>query len=281
MPLTTYRPPFPLSEHIEFFWYVDGQLTYRREKILPTGNIELIINFGSAYKLLDDLHFTKIQQQKLSWVVGMSKRHIISESEGSDSHAIGIRFKPTGAYPFFGFPVSELKDQIIDMDLIWGRHIHGVREHLLETPTLSGKFKVLEELLLSKLSDRVDGIKLVQAAVAEISRPDSDKTIKTLSEDISISQKHLISQFKKLVGVAPKSLARIVRFNAVLYSIDPSRPPNWTDIAHQCHYFDQAHFNKDFTAFAGLNPTSYLEFRRQFLGQSLQQGEDVHFVPIG
>lgn len=281
MSFTTYIPRFPLSEHIGFFWYNDEQLSYRREKILPTGTIDLIINFGSAYKQLDPFRLEEVQRQNRSWIVGLTKHHIVSESEGSDSHMIGVRFKPAGAYPFFDFPLSELADQIVEMDLIWGPFIHEVRERLLETLTLSGKFRVLEEVMLGRLSTGTDGLDVIQVAVTEISRPEAILTIKELSESIGISQKHLINQFKRMVGLPPKSLGRILRFNSVLNSIDSTRPPNWTEIAHQCHYFDQAHFNKDFTAFTGLNPTSYLDFRRQFLGQHLQQGEDVHFVPIG
>jgi AraC-like DNA-binding protein len=44
-------------------------------------------------------------------------------------------------------------------------------------------------------------------------------------------------------------------------------------VAHACNYYDQAHFNKDFLAFSGLNPSNYLAQRSKWYGDSLRQGE--------
>jgi AraC-like DNA-binding protein len=49
----------------------------------------------------------------------------------------------------------------------------------------------------------------------------------------------------------------------VLRSIDPTCSVDWTWLAQQCGYYDQPHFNKDFVAFTGHNPTGYLHLRRR------------------
>lgn len=83
-----------------------------------------------------------------------------------------------------------------------------------------------------------------------------------------------------MLGASPKLFHRIVKFNQVLNHIDPVQPVNWTEVTHHCGYYDQAHFNKDFTAFSGLNPTSYLTLREQWFSPELQAGDTIHFVPI-
>jgi AraC-like DNA-binding protein len=54
---------------------------------------------------------------------------------------------------------------------------------------------------------------------------------------------------------------RIRRFNEVLRRIDGCTDVDWADVGASCGYFDQAHFNHDFRAFAGLTPSAYLRDR--------------------
>lgn len=64
-----------------------------------------------------------------------------------------------------------------------------------------------------------------------------------------------------MVGCTPKQLARLCRFGHTLRTIDLNKPIRWTSIAQDSNYFDQAHFGRDFQAFAGLSPTAYLKKR--------------------
>jgi len=136
-------------------------------------------------------------------------------------------------------------------------------------------------MLLRKMKSNIYGLNMVQFAMQEIAHLNGILSIRKLSEKIGVSQKHLIAQFHKMIGASPKVFSRIVKFNQVLNAIDPSQPLNWAEIAYQCNYYDQAHFNKDFMAFSGLNPTAYVKLRRENLGQDIKKGEDVNFVPIG
>ena len=142
------------------------------------------------------------------------------------------------------------------------------------------RFQLVEAVLLERLSANLYGLDAVQYAVRGITQAVGNLSIRALSDHMGMSQKHLNNQFKKMVGVTPKNLARVVRLQAVLNAIDARQPINWAEIAHQCHYYDQAHFNHDFQAFTGLGPTAYVDLRTQVFG-GLPPGQDVHFVPIG
>ena len=144
-----------------------------------------------------------------------------------------MSFKPGGAYPFLKLPLSELHNQIVPLDALWGRCADEIRERLYAEPTIQARFALLERLLLARLCEAPHGLNIVQAAVAVIARQHGALSIRALCEQIGISQKHLITQFKRMVGGTPKELARLDRFKHILQSIEPAKPVDWSMIAHQ------------------------------------------------
>ena len=278
MSLQLYHPCPPLNQFIVCFWYIDLQVPYTREKILPTGTIELIINFGSPHRRYnrDETAFDLMQR---SWIAGFQTGYIVNEPV-AETCMIGVRFKPGGAYPFLGLPVAEVTDFVIDMDCLWGSFIDEVRERLLVLPTVAAKFALLEQIMCQRMNRARLDLSMIQYAVDGIMTASGTLSVSQLCDDIGVSQKHLIAQFKKSVGVSPKRLSRVARFQKVLNHINPHAPIDWRNIAYASNFYDQSHFNREFAAFTGMSPTEYVTFRQAHLDLEPEQGEDVHFVPI-
>lgn len=276
---TPYFPGPPLNRYIVCFWYVEGMTPYRRERILPTENIELIINLGDPHRVYENDQSDVYRLNKDYWICGIQTAPIITAAVNR-SHLIGVRFKPGGVYPFLQRPLSELRDLIVDLDLIWGGQIELLREQLFNLPTRLDRFALLEQWLLKLLSVDVAGLAAVDYAVGHLLRAESPLTVKSLSEEIGWSQKHLIRQCQKLVGVTPKLLSRIGRFHRMLNTVDPHSTINWAAVAVDNGFYDQAHLNKEFAAFAGVSPTVYLQQRQSHFDTPPEQGESVQFVPI-
>jgi AraC-like DNA-binding protein len=97
---------------------------------------------------------------------------------------------------------------------------------------------------------------------------------------MGISQNHLGTQFKRLLGGTPKVLARLYRFQHALRSIDPMQPVDWTWVAHQSRYYDQPHFNKDFIAFTGHSPGDYLRLRRRVQAENPHHAQYRYDLPV-
>ena len=87
------------------------------------------------------------------------------------------------------------------------------------------------------------------------------RTVGDVVQGIGISSRRFWELFRNEVGLSPKAFCRIRRFNAVLTHIERLTTVDWLDVALSCGYFDQAHFNHDFRAFAGLSPSAYLRDR--------------------
>jgi AraC-like DNA-binding protein len=252
----------PLNSFINCVYYRDTPMPFPRAKIFPLPYQSLYINFGSTYRMFRAAHAGPPIENTASWLVGLwNEHHIVHWA--SDVRILIVDFKPGGAYPFLQFPLSELHNQTVSMDLIWGRFAAEIRERLYAVPTVETRFALLDRLLLARLREAPQELTLVQYALQQIAGHRESLSIRALSDDLGISQKHLITLFKRLVGGTPKELERLFRFKHVLHSVDPSKPVDWARIAQQTHYYDQSHFIKDFDTFTGNNPNDYLRLRLQ------------------
>ncbi|QPC82245.1 AraC family transcriptional regulator [Phototrophicus methaneseepsis] len=256
-----YIPLPPLNRYIEHLYYLDGQMPFPQEHILPVPLLDLKINLGGAFRMYDEER-AGCQTLTESWLVGLyGVSHRIEWP--SDLCLYGVRFKPGGAYPLAGLPMSELYNQVVPLESLWGCFASEIRERLAAAATIEAGFALFERLLLARLCEESADQAVVEYGIDQISRHCGALSIKSLSDHIGISQNHLGTQFKRVVGASTKELARLYRFEHVLHSINPVRPVDWTTIAHQCGYYDQSHFNKDFATFTGYNPTGYLQLRRR------------------
>lgn len=139
---------------------------------------------------------------------------------------------------------------------------------------------LFEALLRTRLHDAPYGLNAVRHGVAEIARHKGALSIKALGDQMSISHNHLLTQFKRMVGISPKALARLCRLKHILHAIDPTQAVDWTQLAHQSNYYDQAHFTKDFQAFTGQSSTDYLRLRRQSHAVNPERDRLVHVLTI-
>lgn len=265
-----HTPAPPLSRFIEHFFYYDGYASeHVMEKFLPDGSMDLLIDLTEGpKKLFHDEAGTSYTTFKKSWISGMKTEFILIDA--SVTTMIGVHFKPGGCYPFVKFPISELNDLTVDSQLVWGSGIMGLRDQILETGTIPGKFALLEDYFLTTGAGKLDDNPLLLFSVNQLVQSPTEWTIRRLSEKTGISQKHLITLFRKFVGLPPKSFSRIIKFQRVIQAIERQRKIEWTSLAYECGYYDQSHFIKEFKAFSGINPAAYLEKR----------GPYINYLPI-
>jgi AraC-like DNA-binding protein len=104
----------------------------------------------------------------------------------------------------------------------------------------------------------------IALALREFAKRPHDTRISAVTGMSNLSPKRFIERFKTTVGVTPKHYCRILRFQHALSHAENGHRMDWTRIAMDCGYFDQAHFIHDFRAFAGITPTGYQDGQTQF-----------------
>jgi AraC-like DNA-binding protein len=230
--------------------------------ILPDGAMELIINLGDPQTLcaLDDPNRRTVFRH--SWISGERTEPIVIDEAGA-VHLAGIRLRAGGAWPFLGVPLREFAGQVVELTDVLGPEIGQLRDRLGEARDDNARFDLMEDWLRARW--RTPPTRAVRYALNLIQGGEAAVHIGRMADRIGISHKHLLREFDRCVGLNPKTFARLCAFQRVIQSVGQKAKVEWADTAAQCGYYDQAHLIREFRAFSGLTPSSYLAQRGPFL----------------
>jgi AraC-like DNA-binding protein len=255
--MVTAAPHASLRPHVRRYvgwWEHRTTPLYRRE--LPTAEVPLIINFGAPIRLFDVADRTRSTELG-SFATGAYDSHVVVEANGSQS-GIQIDFTILGMRLFLGRPLAHLTNRGVGLEDIFGSEGRRATMALHDAPTWDARFDLLDREIGSRMAAAKRPASEVLCTWTRIAQSGGLVTIGALVQETGWSQKHLISQFREHIGLAPKMFARVMRFGR---SVDRLRQRSYstlTDLALDCGYYDQSHFDRDFRVFAGVTPTELL-----------------------
>src|SRR6185295_3710255 len=240
-----------LNRCVECFWTLESEtntLPAQTERILPDGCIELILNFGESFSQ-HEAQRTLVQPRH--FMVGQMTGPILISPTGV-VELVGIRFHPGGTVPFVRTPMHELTDQVTELSSIsphLERQLLSASSHL---KTLNDRVAAIEAVLIDNLiRSNLNSQTLTLAAKLIECR--GLISVDQLAQDAGISARQLERRFLNEVGVGPKLLSRILRFQQVFRAVE-NREVAWAPVAVECGYYDQAHLIRDFNQFAHQTP---------------------------
>jgi AraC-like DNA-binding protein len=252
--VSVWRTDPRLDDVVASMWFGEGRTAYQRDRILPSGQSQLLINLGpTQYRIEPGPPEVRVPFVDV-WYSGLHQGPIDTEAPHGNA-LLGVAFTARGTFPWLGESMDGLTDRIIGLADALGDGALGLREQLLNTPSLDGRFKCVERWLLARLKPRTAVHPAVRWAVDCIAASGGRVAIEDLATQTGFSRKHLGNLFRQQVGVSPKSLARIHRFRgalALLGNGDGQVP--WADLAEQCGYYDQSHLINEFRRFTGFSP---------------------------
>jgi AraC-like DNA-binding protein len=265
MPHLHVIPAPPLSRFVELLWYYEEPpKPHAKERLMPDGCVSFIINLAEEetrlYDLDDTGKMTKFDACSLSGP--QTKSFVIDTDE--QTCVIGVSFRAGGTVPFLGLPSDELYNRHLNLEDLWGLRARELRERVLAAATPQAKLRIVELTLIERAAGMFDGQPVVEYAVQNfLARPATIK-IAEVSDRTGFSTRRFIELFKQHVGMTPKLFCRVRRFQSVLRQITSGQAVNWSAVALDGGYFDQAHFIHDFRAFSGINPVKFLADYKDF-----------------
>jgi AraC-like DNA-binding protein len=255
----SYTPAPPLSDFVDRFWLCSDAPPHSRERILPTGTIELVVNLREdEIRIYDPYHPDRCTRMSGAILSGAYSRFFVIDPLQHAS-ILGVHFKPGGAFPFLGAPAGELADTHIDIETLWGPSALELRERLCAATTPAERFSLMENALLSRLRYPPEHHGAVPVALNVFEATGAEVRVRDIARNVGLSQRRFIQVFAAEVGMTPKLYGRVRRFQRARALA--RKAPDWARVAVDCGYFDQSHLIRDFLAFSGLTPADY--FRRQ------------------
>ena len=243
------RPKPPLSSFVECFWTLESETpSTQPERILPDGCVELILNFGARFSQHDD---DKPRLQPRSFLVGQMTGPILISPTGA-VQLLGIRFHPGGTLPFLRVPLHEITDSLVELGSLSSKLERELLSATSQSPLLTEKVSAVEACLTNQLLNTTENSWLMLLA-ARIVETGGLVSVDRLASDAGISSRQLERRFLREVGLGPKLLGRIIRFQQVFRAVEQCNSA-WAEIAIECGYYDQAHLIRDFNQFARQTP---------------------------
>ncbi len=254
----SYTPRAPLNEFVERFWLVSGAESPRKERILPSGTVECVINLHDDRVQIDrTVQCARARSFSGAVVSGTYSGAFIIDAM---QHAamIGVHFRPGGAFVVLGVPSAEFANAHVDLAALWGdAAARELRERLCAAATHRRRFLYLEEVLVRRLRSR-PGLHSVIPFALECFRPTgSGASVRDVARRTGLSYRRFLTIFTAEVGLAPKLFCRILRFQHVHALAQQTGHIDWAQFALECGFFDQSHLANEFRTLTGLTPTEY------------------------
>lgn len=241
-----------LRPHVRgYVGYVEDSPGPFRRLEMPSDEVHVILSFGPRMR---------VPQPVTSFVAAPHSRATVTEHDGRQ-HGLELRLTPLGARMLLGVPMGELAGRVVDLYALLGRDADELVERVHDAGAWAARFELLDVLLARRLAEARPPAPEVEGAWWRLTRTQGATPIADLVRESGWSRRHFAARFRAEVGLGPKVFARVLRFGSAARELQRPGGRSLAEIALDCGYYDQAHLNRDFRAFAGTSPTELLARR--------------------
>lgn len=220
---------------------------------VPFTGLPLIVSFGPVIEVAP-VGAPERGRRVTSFLAGLHDHAVVTAYEGPQA-GVQADLTPLGAAVLFSGQAAEAANHVVDLTDLLGAEAERLSERLALAPDWAARFDLLDAVLTARLAATRRPAPEVRHALARILASHGTVPIARLADEAGWSRKHLASRVRAELGLAPKTLARIARFEHAIGLIGGA--PSLADLAADCGYADQAHLGREFRALAGTTPGAY------------------------
>lgn len=252
MDISVYAPHPALRPYVHSLCLRAGTLAEETEavrEILPDGCVELVVGAGAPLVMIGA---GEPRETPPAYRVGLLCKPLRLRSQGPLRLAVA-RLYPWATLPLLGERCGPTAETIAPLDASWRRPLDEITR-ALGINDGRGAIATLQRALLHRLEHPVLPSPGVLAAAVRLRERGGRATVRELATHADLSPRQLERAFDAAIGLAPKTLARTVRFEHARDHLWANPGIALAALADAHGYADQAHFTREFRAFTDATP---------------------------
>ncbi|MER5419113.1 helix-turn-helix domain-containing protein [Streptosporangium roseum] len=237
--LTREPAPADLARSVDGYWILHWDLARpHRQRVLTDPMVHLSFATGGRAR-----------------ITGVVRGAFTEEISGA-GRVVGVRFRPGGFRPFLKSPVSTLTGRVLDIEEVFGPAARTTADAIIAEPSVPAALELAAELLRNRQPEPDPAVDEAAGLVAAITGDPSILRVSQLATATGVNTRRLQRLFAEYVGAGPKWVIRRARMQEAAARA-AAAPQDWSALAAELGYADQAHFTRDFTASTGTSPARY------------------------
>jgi len=254
-----YQPAPDLRPYIDSFWVSDApQSDYNACGFWPDPYVDVIVSCGAPLYLCDN--FGAREALPRVFINGL---HLKPHRMWASGHAqiVAVRLYAWGVAPLLTSQTSQSTAGCVGLDEAWQQAGSVVTAQVQKYGYESGVATL--EAFVRDTFERPDAsvsadTAPLQSAARLLYTTNGAARIADVARVSYLSASALEKRFKLMLGVSPKTFARLIRFWASCEDLasDPARPS--VELAQMLGYTDQAHLYHEFKALGELTPREFV-----------------------
>lgn len=169
----------------------------------------------------------------------------------------GLKFRPGAFYPFLKTPVCTLTDTSVPIGAVFGAAGEALESAMLALEDHDEMIALAENFLRAHLPARDENIAFVNHVIDTIIARQEINRVDDVVRLLDLNKRALQRLFSQYVGVSPKWVIMRCRLHEAAEQVTSGTVLDWSRLALDLGYFDQAHFIKDFKSIVGKTPAEY------------------------
>lgn len=243
-------PSEQLKEFVQCFWTLESDPNGRTPKeyfLMADNNPEIIFQYNEGFQAYP------AQSARIRFQHSINDKFEVGEKVGF----FGVRLHPHAVSRLVSMPANEVVNHVFHIADIFRQEGTELADQVYSAANTSERIACVSAYLSKRASDKkADPIKhFIDQVIGYRGAID----IPAMQQASGLSVKQFERRFKAIAGFPPKYFARIARFQAVKDSYALGQFSSMTSLAYSSNYYDQAHFNREFKEFSGVQPLQYFK----------------------